>query len=56
LLLGPLAHVGRTQRVHRPVAALAVSDECADTHDGVIDVLRKFVAERLALLRTAAKP
>jgi hypothetical protein len=45
LLLGPLSNVGRTERVHRPVVGLPVSDERADAHDGVVDVLRKLVAE-----------
>jgi hypothetical protein len=45
LLLSPLAYVGRPERVHRPMIALAVSDERADAHDGVVNVLGKFVAE-----------
>jgi hypothetical protein len=43
--------VGRTECVHRPVIALAVSDERAYTHDGVVDVLREFVAEDLTNVR-----
>ena len=43
--------MGRTQPVHRPVIPLAVSDERADAHDGVVDVLRKLVAEGLTNLR-----
>ena len=31
--------------------ALAVSDERADAHDGVVDVLRKLVAEDLTNVR-----
>jgi hypothetical protein len=34
--------------VHGPVIRLPVRDESADAHDGVVDVLRKFVADRLA--------
>jgi hypothetical protein len=45
VLLAPLTDVGRIERVHRPVIALAVSDERADAHDGMVDVLREFVAE-----------
>ena len=43
--------MGRTERVHRPTVALAVSDQRADAHDGVVDVLRKFVAEFLTNVR-----
>ena len=53
LLLGPLTYVGCTERVHRPVIALAVSDQRADAHDGVVDVLRELVAEDLTNVRIA---
>ena len=51
LLLGPLTYVGRTQRVHRPMIALAVSDQRADAHNGVVDVLRELVAEGFTNVR-----
>jgi len=54
LLLGPLAHVGSTDGVHRPMVGLAVCDERSNADDRVIDVLRKLVADRLAL--AAANP
>jgi hypothetical protein len=34
-----------------PPPALAVSDECSDAHDGVVDLLREPVAEGLANIR-----
>jgi hypothetical protein len=37
----PLAHVGRTQRIHRTTIVLAVSDERADADNRVVDVLRR---------------
>jgi hypothetical protein len=45
LLFGPSPDVRCTQRVYRPMSAFAVSDERADTHDGVVDLLREFVAQ-----------
>src|SRR5512144_797097 len=51
LLLGPFADVRRAQRIHRPTIALAVSDERANAHDRVVDVLRKFVTEDLTNVR-----
>ena len=48
LLLGPLAHVGRADGVHRPVIGLPVRNEGSDADDRVVDVLRKLVADRLA--------
>ena len=48
LLLGPLAHVGRADGVHRPVIGLPVRDEGSDADDRVVDVLGKLVADRLA--------
>jgi len=38
----------RTNGVHRPVIGLAVRNERADADDRVVDVLRKFFADRLA--------
>jgi len=48
LLLRPLAHVGGTNSVHRPVILLPVRDERSDADDRVVDVLRELVADRLA--------
>jgi hypothetical protein len=48
LLLGSLAHLGRANGVHRPVVGLAMRDESSDADNRVVDVLRKFVADRLA--------
>ena len=45
LFLGPHVIEGGTKRVHRPVIALAVSDQRADANDRVVDVLGKPVAE-----------
>jgi len=41
----------RVNGVYRPVIGLAVRDQCSDADDRVVDVLREFVADRLADLR-----
>jgi hypothetical protein len=48
LLFRPFPDVGRANGVHRPVVGLAVRDERSDADDRVVDVLRKFFADRLA--------
>jgi hypothetical protein len=48
LLLSPLAHMGRTDGVHRPVIGLPVRDQSSDADDRVVNVLRELVADRLA--------
>src|SRR5262249_48700487 len=48
LLLGPVHHVRRPNSVHRPVVGLAMRDESSDADNRVVDVLRKFSADRLA--------
>jgi len=48
LLLGALTDVGCAERVHRPTIAVAVSDKRADADNGMVDVLRKLVADGLA--------
>ena len=48
LLLCPLAHVGGADGVHGPMLWLAVRDEGSDADDRVVDVLREFIADRLA--------
>ena len=53
LLLSPLTYVVCTERVHRPVIALPVSDQRAHAHDGVVDVLRELVAEDFTNVRIA---
>jgi hypothetical protein len=40
--------VGRADGVHRPVVSLSVRNESSDADNRVIDMLRKFVADRLA--------
>jgi hypothetical protein len=51
LLLAALSQVRRAQRVQCPAVALAVSNERADAHDGVVDVLGEPVAELGANIR-----
>ena len=41
----PITDVGSTECVHLPVVLLTMSDERADTDDGVIDVLGEPVTE-----------
>ena len=35
----------RTKCINGPVVRLAVCDKCADADDGVVDVLREFIAD-----------
>jgi hypothetical protein len=48
LLLRPLAHVGHAHGVHRPLIRLPVRDEGSDADNGMVDMLRKLVADGLA--------
>src|SRR5262249_8521784 len=50
LLLGPLAHVGRADGIHRPLVGLPVRDERSDADDRVVDVLWELVSDCLANL------
>src|SRR5262245_28543857 len=43
--------MGRTNGIDRPMVGLAVRDKGTDADDCVVDVLWKFVANRLADLR-----
>jgi hypothetical protein len=47
-----LAYVGRTECGHGPVIDLAVSDQRADVHDGVVDVLGNLLP---SAARTSAR-
>jgi hypothetical protein len=50
LFLGPLAQVGRADSVHSPVIGLPMRNKRPNADDRVVDVLRKFIADRLAHL------
>jgi hypothetical protein len=58
LLFGPVADVGRSEGLDRPVIILAPSDEGADANDRMIDVLRKLVSDSFAdlFVRLAGQP
>src|SRR5262249_5077379 len=48
LLLCPVTHVGRADGIHRPVVWLAVCNQGSDADNRMVDVLGKFIANRLA--------
>jgi hypothetical protein len=46
-LLRPLTNVGRADGIHRPVIRLPMRNQCSDAHNRVVDMLGKFIANRL---------
>ena len=50
-LFCPLAHMRRADGVHCPVISFPVRDQGSDADDGVVYVLRKLIADRLADFR-----